>query len=204
MSLDSAHAVPLLCKLAVCPAHLQAGRPWGCSAVQPKWSRSFCIISRDLGFPALSGSLGPKTLYMWALGSPSCTWQDIDKKSTVMVSAAQASSESVMALPHLWSCVTRQTPSGWQTGTTQALKAKSVLARQPFCTPFGVGRGIHTRRQCAMRNYNTEGPGLHSKDRNDGVRILRIIGVLVAQEVLHNSNSSVLKSEQFLVYLVSR
>lgn len=55
-----------------------------------------------------------------------------------------------------------------------------------------------------MRNYNTEGPGLHSKDRNDGVRIFRIIGVLVAQEVLHNSNSSVLKSEQFLVYLVSR
>lgn len=52
-----------------------------------------------------------------------------------------------------------------------------------------------------MRNYNTEGPGLHSKDSNDRVRILRIIGVLVAQEVLHNSNSSVLKSEQFLVVL---
>lgn len=52
-----------------------------------------------------------------------------------------------------------------------------------------------------MCHYNTEVPGLHSKDRNDRVWILKILGVLIAREVLHNSNSSVLKSEQFLIVL---
>lgn len=76
-----------------------------------------------------------------------------------------------------------------------------MLTYQLFYILFGVRKGIHRRRQLSMKNYNADKPDLLNRNRNDCVRILQIPEVHGIREALHNSNTSLLKSNQFLIIL---